>query len=141
MNKANDSKFVTRKWNIVGAESNTNCNLGNEFVYKAKVLKSNFWDHNHAFILLRGNIAIAWDNGDEVAFRRCNPFIKRITKINGTSLDDAEDLQLVMAMYNLIKYNSNHSDTTGFIPKKKQLNLMLILKTIMLSNLSSIKLN
>ena len=121
MNKANDSKFVTRKWNIVGAESNTNYNLGNEFVYKAKVLKSNFWDYNHAFILLRANIAIVGDNGDEVAFRRCNPFIKRITKINGTSIDDAEDLQLVMPMYNLIEYNSNHSDTTVLFQRRSNL--------------------
>ena len=28
-------------------------------------------------------------------------------------LDDAEDLDLVMLMYNLIKYSSNYSETTG----------------------------
>ena len=34
-------------------------------------------------------------------------------KINGTTTDHAEDLDLVMPMYNLIEYSSNYSETTG----------------------------
>ena len=30
-----------------------------------------------------------------------------------TTIDDAEDLDLVMPMYNLIEYSSNYSETTG----------------------------
>ena len=37
----------------------------------------------------------------------------RITKIDGTTLDDVEDLNLVNPMYHLIEYSSNYSDTTG----------------------------
>ena len=37
----------------------------------------------------------------EVGFRNCAPFIKRITKNNITTTDNAEDLDLVMLMYNL----------------------------------------
>ena len=33
--------------------------------------------------------------------------------LNGTTIDDAEDLDLVMPMYNLIEYSSNYSETTG----------------------------
>ena len=40
-------------------------------------------------------------------------FIKNITKIDGTTIDDAEDLDLAMLVYNLLEYNSNYSDTTG----------------------------
>ena len=36
------------------------------------------------------------------------------TKIDGTTINDAEDLDLVMPMYNLIEYNSNYSETTEF---------------------------
>ena len=36
-----------------------------------------------------------------------------ITKIDGRTIDDAEDLDLVMLMYNLIEYSSNYSETTG----------------------------
>ena len=34
-------------------------------------------------------------------------------KIDGTTIDDAADLDLVMLMYNLLMYNSNYSDTTA----------------------------
>ena len=34
-------------------------------------------------------------------------------KIDGTTIDDAEDLYLVMPMYNLIEYSSRSSETTG----------------------------
>ena len=43
----------------------------------------------------------------------CALFIICITKIDGTTIDDAEDLDLVMPMYNLIEHNSNYSKTTG----------------------------
>ena len=33
--------------------------------------------------------------------------------MNGTTIYDAEDLDLVMSMYNLIEYNCNYSETTG----------------------------
>ena len=38
---------------------------------------------------------------------------KCITKIDETTIDDAEDLDLVMPIYNLIEYSSNYSETTG----------------------------
>ena len=31
---------------------------------------------------------------------------------NGTTIDDTEDLNLVMPTYNLIEYNSDYSETT-----------------------------
>ena len=34
-------------------------------------------------------------------------------KIDETTIDDVEDLDLVMSMYNLIEYSSNHSETMG----------------------------
>ena len=40
LNEANDSKFVTRKWNIVNDQSNANYDAGNETVFNTEVLKS-----------------------------------------------------------------------------------------------------
>ena len=34
-------------------------------------------------------------------------------KIDGTTIDDAEDLDLIMPVYNLIEYGLNFSETTG----------------------------
>ena len=41
------------------------------------------------------------------------PFIKCITKIDGTTVDDAEDLNFAMSMYNLLEYSLNYSETIG----------------------------
>ena len=39
-------------------------------------------------------------------------FTMCITKFNGIIKDDAKDLDLVMPMYNLLKYSSKYSETT-----------------------------
>ena len=49
----------------------------------------------------------------QVALKNCVPFTKCITKIDGTTVDDAAGLDLVMLKYNLIKYSSNYFDTTA----------------------------
>ena len=77
------------------------------------MLKSNLCDYKDAYILVRSDIAIIGHNVTQVAFKNCSPFIKCITKIDGTTIDDAEDLDLVMQMNNLLKYSSGYSDMTG----------------------------
>ena len=94
-------------------------------------------------MLVRGNIInTRRNNPTQVAFKNCAPFIKCITKINGLTIADAEDLDMVMPMYNLVKCSSNYSDMTGsgFI-LETQLLLILILKTLTILSLSSINLN
>ena len=39
LNEANDSKFLSRKWNIVNDSSNVNCGVGNETNYNTEALK------------------------------------------------------------------------------------------------------
>ena len=41
------------------------------------------------------------------------PFISCISKINNTLIDNAEDLDIVIPMYNLLEYSENHSMTSG----------------------------
>ena len=66
LNEASDSKFVTRKCNIVNDQSNANYGVGNEVIYNTEVLKSNLRDYNHAYILVRGNITIIAIIGHQV---------------------------------------------------------------------------
>ena len=61
------------------------------------------------------NITIIRDNGTSVSFKTCASFIKCITKTDGPTIDDAEDLYLIMPMYKLIK----HSLDYGFTLKMK----------------------
>ena len=94
MNKASDSKSVTRKCNIVNDQSNANYDVGNEIIYNTEVLKSSLCDYNDAYILVKGNIPVTAASGTQVSFKNCGLFTKCITKINGTTIDDAEDTSL-----------------------------------------------
>ena len=111
LKEASDSKLLTRKWNIFSDQSNANYDLGNGIIYNTALLKSNFCDYNDAYILVRGNITVTAAPVTQVSFKNCAPFIKYITNIDGTAIDDTEDL--VIPMYNLIEYSSNYSETTA----------------------------
>ena len=42
-------------------------------------------------------------------FKNNAPFINCITKVNGIKIDNAEDLDIVMPMYNLLEYSRNQN--------------------------------
>ena len=105
--------LVTRQWNIVNDLWNTKYDAWNEIVYNTKILKSNLCEYNDAYILLRGDITVTAAPATNVAFKNCAPFTKCITKIVRITVDDTEDLDLVILMYNLIEYSSNYSETKG----------------------------
>ena len=46
-------------------------------------------------------------------FKNCAPFNSCITKINNTQIDNAECIDIVMPMHNLIEYIGNYSKTSG----------------------------
>ena len=48
-----------------------------------------------------------------VIFKNCAPFTKCINRINATGIDNAQDIDIVMPMYNLIEYSDNYSKTSG----------------------------
>ena len=58
MNEANNSKFVTIKWNVVNNQSYGKYCERNEIIYNTEVLKSNLCDYNDAYILVRGDITV-----------------------------------------------------------------------------------
>ena len=61
--------------------------------------------------LLRGDIIATASPQIQATFENCAPFTKCITEIDGTTIDDGENLDLLMLMYNLIECSSNHSET------------------------------
>ena len=65
----------------------------------------------NAYVLVRGIITIIGHEKVQV-FKNCAPFTKCITKIDGTTIDDYKDLNLVMPMYNQTEYSSNYFETT-----------------------------
>ena len=48
-----------------------------------------------------------------VTFKNCASFTKCISIINNTDIDNAQNIDIVMPMYNLIEYSDNYSKTFG----------------------------
>ena len=71
------------------------------------MLRSDLCDFSDAYIVVKGDITVTNPNnakGNKVlAFKNNAPFINCITKINGIKIDNAEDLDVVMPMYNLLE--------------------------------------
>ena len=134
MNQSSDSKFVTKNSNFLSDQSNANYSVRNEVIYSTEVLKSIFSDYNDAYIPVRVDITIIGRNlATEEAFNNCAPFIKCIIKIDGTTIDYAKDLDLLMPMYNMLEYSSiilTWQLVYSFIQKMKQLILMLMSRVI-----------
>ena len=66
-----------------------------------EILNSNLSDYNDAYILVTGDTTVVVATATQVAFKSCAPFTKCITKIGGTTIDNAEDL--IMLVYNLLE--------------------------------------
>ena len=82
------------------------------------MLRSDLCDFSDAYIVVKGTIAAIGTNNKSrknrpLAFKSNAPFICRISKINNTLIDNAEDLYITISMYNLIEYSKNYRKTTG----------------------------
>ena len=61
----------------------------------------------------KGDITVKPALATQVPFKNCAWFTKCIKKIDGTTIDNAKDLDLVIPIYNLKEHSSNYSETTG----------------------------
>ena len=81
------------------------------------MLRSDLCDYNDAYIVVERTITVRNPANDaydkKLVFKNNAPFISCISKINNTLIDNAEDLDIVMPMYNLIEYSKNYSKTAG----------------------------
>ena len=110
-------KFATRKWCVINDQNYADYGDGNEngttIKFETKVIKSNLCDYSDAYILVTGDItATDGDANTKVAFKNCAPFTKCVTHVNNEHVDNADNLDNVMLMYNLIEYSDNYSDTS-----------------------------
>ena len=85
------------------------------------MLRSDLCDFSDVYIVVKGTITLTKTNGRGIidirnrflAFKNNAPFTNCISKINNVLIDNAEDLDIVMPMYNLLEYSKNYSKTTG----------------------------
>ena len=119
------SKFRTRNWVQMNDESRGTY-ISNNIKFQTKMLRSNLCGYADAYILVKGTITVTGNAGPEpnpdaprtaaqllvarqaderdkgVIFKNCAPFTKCISRINNENIDNAQDIDIVMPMYNLI---------------------------------------
>ena len=150
--------FVTKKWIEVYDQPQKNYDVNKEIRIKTSMWKSDLSDFSDAYIVVKGNIIVtkktftaddidapnntaanvtatntANNNafGDKkLVFKNNAPFINCISKINGVKIDNAEDLDVVMPMYNLLEYSKNYKkqqEVYGIITEMNQIVVQLII--------------
>ena len=89
------------------------------------MLRSNLCNSSDAYILVKGTITVtapgANNGGNNIRDKRNRPlilknnapFVSCITRINGELIEDANDLDIVIPMYNLLEYSKNYRKAIG----------------------------
>ena len=105
------------------------------------MFRSDLCDFNDAYIVVKGNITVTKNtfttddfeepnntaanatatnnannnafNEKKLVFKNNASFINCLSKINGVKIDNAEDLDIVIPMYNLLEYSKNYKKTTS----------------------------
>ena len=111
-------RFVTKKWIEVYDQSEKNYSINKEIRIKTPMLRSDLCDFSGAYIVVKEDITLEGDNdgnkqNKNLALKNNAPFINCTSKINGIKIDNAEDLDVVMPMYNLLEYSKNYQKTAG----------------------------
>ena len=118
------SKFRTKDRAEINYESRVGHTTGSNIKFKTTMLKSSLCDYADVYILVKRTITITGAGNDAAArqtdernkvmiFKSCAPFIKCISKIKNKEIDNDQDFNTVMVMYNLIKNSDNYSKISG----------------------------
>ena len=112
------SRFSTRKWYVINDQNNTDYGEGDKDIatvkLETKFIKSSLCDYSDVYILVTENItATGGDANTRVASKNCAAFTRCIIHINDEYVDNADNLDIIMPMYNLTEYSDNYSHTSG----------------------------
>ena len=123
-NDNESQKFAAKRWYITNDQNTGNNAYGNgedgtTIKFETKVIKPNLCDYSHAYILATGNIQNKPANS-VVAFKNGAPFRTCDVTINNEHVEKAEDLDIVMPIYNLLEYSDNYQDSTGTLYQFKR---------------------
>ena len=113
------SKFRTRNWVEIDVKARGTYSPNKQIKFKTAMLRSSLCGYSDAYILVKGNTSVNNTAGADintnkkVIFKNCAPFNNCISKINNTQIDNAEYIDIVMPVYNLLEYIDDYSKTSG----------------------------
>ena len=110
-------RFITKKRIETHDQSERSYNTSKQIRFKTPMLRSDLCDYSDAYVVVKGTITVGGAlnrnrKNRDVILKNNTPFISCISKINNTLIDNAEDLDVVMPMYNLLEYSKNYSKTS-----------------------------
>ena len=117
------------KYGIINDENNTNYGVNKDtgadnpdtIKYDIRVLKPSLCDYAEAYILVDGTIrATNAVNATRLALTNCAQFTKCNLETNDEHVDTAENLDIVMPMYNLIECSDNYQDSSATLYQYKR---------------------
>ena len=115
-------KFNTINWVEINDDARDVFSPNKQIRFKTSMLRSSLYDYSDAYIHVKENVSVnntaadgaaANNTNKKVIFKNCAPFTNCISKINNTQIDNAEYIDIVLPMYNLIEYSDNYSKTSG----------------------------
>ena len=113
-------RFITKKWVKVHDQSGSaddRYKPSKQIRFKTSILRSDLCDCSDAYIVVKGDITVTNPGSimydEKLALKSNAPFTYCISKINNTVIDNTEDLDIVIPMYNLLEYSKNYRNTTG----------------------------
>ena len=111
-------RFITKKWIEVQSQSGSTYNTSTPIRFRTSMLRSDLCDYSDAYVWVKGTITVTNPNNNANFDRRLTlknnaPFISCVSKINGELVENAEDLDIVISMYNLLEYSKNYEKTSG----------------------------
>ena len=85
------------------------------------MLRSDLCDYSDGYIIVKGDISLAKtadrdfiDVRNRILASKSNAvFIDCISKINGVLMENGEDIDVAMPVYNLLEYSKNYTKRTG----------------------------
>ena len=108
----------------INDESRGTYNTNSQIRFKTSMLRTSLCDYSDVYILAKGTITVANtaaagaatnNSNKKIIFKNCAPFTSCISRINNTEIDDAQYIDVVMPLYNLIEYSDNYSKTSGIL--------------------------
>ena len=141
----NVPRFITKKWVEAHDQSGSakdGYKPSKRIRFKTSMLKSDLCDFRDAYIVVKGDITLTKNAGRGfinirdrfLAFKNNAPFTNCISKINDMLTDNAEDLDIVMPMYNLIELRTikEQQEVCGTITEMSLIIFFLMMMTPLL---------
>ena len=106
-----------KKWIEINGLSSGQYSGNKNIKFKTSTLRSDLCDYSDAYIVVKGRVTVRGNNvniiNKKLTFKKNAPFRSCVSKISNILIDNAEDFDILVPMYNLLEYSDNYSMTSG----------------------------